>query len=149
MTRAYRAAVVGIGLAVLLPAGCEAKGKVKIEKQKTVPAAGVVNYKGKPVANASVVFQAIDGKVASWGTTDAAGTFTLSTYGKQDGAPPGKYKVTVAVSGAKEVEPGVLADEPPGGFKSPIPGKYADATTTDIVQEVTESGKNQFTIELK
>ena len=118
-------------------------------KQATVPATGMLTYNGKAVPNASVIFQSIDGKVSSHGSTDAAGIFTLSTYGTQDGAPPGRYRVTVAAGMAKEVEPGVLAPEPAGGFKSPVPAKYANPKTTDIVVEVKEQGKNDFTIALK
>src|SRR5688500_12711484 len=82
------------------------------EKQGTVPASGILTYRGKAVPNATVVFQAIDGKVSSHGSTDGAGTFRLSTYGAQDGAPAGRYKVTVAAGGPQETEPGVLPDEP-------------------------------------
>jgi hypothetical protein len=91
----------------------------------------------------------VDGKAASNGSTDGAGLFKLSTYGQQDGAPPGRYKVIVAASGAREVEPGVLAPEPEGGFKSPVPVKYGNPETTDIVVQVKEEGKNDLTIELK
>jgi hypothetical protein len=128
--------------------GCSDDAPAGPEELATVPAGGVLTYKGKPVANATVSFQSLDGTVSSYGRTDAAGTFTLSTYGEQDGAPPGKYKVTVAAGGATEIEPGVLAPEPPGGFRSPVPAKYADPDTTEIVVEVKEGEKNQFTIDL-
>jgi hypothetical protein len=138
-------------LAVVFVAGCGGGDKgPQVEKQKTVPVTGILTYKGKPVGDASVALFSLDGKIAPFGKTDAAGTFILSTYGSQDGAPPGKYKVTVAVSGVKEIEPGVLADEPSGGFKSPIPVKYANSQTTDIpVVEVKETGKNEIVIDLK
>lgn len=118
-------------------------------KLKTVPVTGVVTYQGKPVADASISLQHLEGKATSLGKSDASGRFTLSTYGNQDGAPAGKYKVVVAVSTVKEIEPGVLAPEPPGGFKSPIPVRYANPATTDIVVEVNEAGKNELTIALK
>jgi hypothetical protein len=137
----------GLGLTLV---GCGgSSGPPGPEKQATVDVVGLVKYQGKAVPDASVVFQALDGKVASQGTTDGTGSFRLSTYGAQDGAPPGKYKVTVAAGGPKEIEPGVLPDEPPGGFKSPIPVKYANPNTTDILLEVKTEGKNDFTIELK
>ena len=137
-------------LAIAVVTGCGGDDNApKIEKQPTVPVTGILTYKGKPVANASVAFFSLDAKVASRGKTDAAGTFVLSTYGTDDGAPPGKYKVTAAVSGAKEIEPGVLDDEPPGGFKSPIPIKYANPATTDILADVKETGKNEIVIDLK
>jgi hypothetical protein len=137
------------GLAALALVGCGENTQKGPEKQKTVPVTGILKYKGKPVPNASVGFHSLDGKVASHGRTDAAGTFVLTTYEPQDGAPPGRYKVTAAAGGAKEIEPGVLEDEPPGGFKSPIPTKYANPNNTDIVVEVNETGKNDLTIDLK
>ena len=133
---------------VVLSIGCS-KNKDGREVLPTSTARGIVTYKGKPVGDASVGFVSLDGKVRAHGKTDGVGSFVLSTYGQDDGAPPGKYKVTVAVSGVKEIEPGVLAPEPEGGFKSPIPIKYANPNTTDILVEVTEGGKNDFTIELK
>jgi hypothetical protein len=60
-----------------------------------------------------------------------------------------RYNVIAAAGGAREVEPGVLDDEPKGGFRSPIPAKYANPDTTDILVEVKEQGRNDFTIELK
>ena len=129
--------------------GCGGDGQKGPEKQATVPAIGVLTYRGKAVPDASVVFQAIDGKVSSHGTTDGTGSFRMSTYAAQDGVPPGRYKVTVAAGGPKEIEPGVLPDEPPGGFKSPVPTKYANPDTTDILVEVKAEGKNDFTIDLK
>ena len=129
--------------------GCGEKTEMGMEKRATQPANGIVTYKGSPLRDASVSFISLDGKIRSHGQTDGVASFILSTYGQQDGVPPGKYKVIVAVNLAKEIEPGVLADEPPGGFKSPIPMKYANPSTTDILVEVKESGKNEFVIELK
>lgn len=134
--------------AVAIASGCSKGGK-SAEQLPTSTARGIVTYKGKPVGEAGVTFISLDNKVRASGRTDGVGSFVLSTYGQQDGAPPGKYKVVVAVSGTKEIEPGVLAPEPEGGFKSPIPIKYANPTTTDILVEVTEGGKNDFTIKLE
>jgi hypothetical protein len=120
-----------------------------IEKLPTTQASGIVTYQSKPVADASVGFVSIDNKVRGGGRTDGVGSFVLSTYGDKDGIPPGKYKVTVAVSLAKEIEPGVLEPEPEGGWKSPIPIKYANPATTDILVEVKEGTKNEFNIVLK
>lgn len=115
----------------------------------TVPAAGTVTMQGKPIANASVSFQHSDGTATANGTTDADGKFTLSTYGTNDGAPVGKYKVTVAVGGAQEIEPGVLAPEPEGGFKSSIPEKYADPAQSGLEAEIPAGGKQDLAIELQ
>lgn len=129
--------------------GCGGKDTNQQEKKDVVPVRGIVTYRGKPLADAGVGFVSLDNKIRANGKTDGVGSFVMSTYGQEDGVPPGKYKVTVAVSGVKEIEPGVLEPEPEGGFKSPIPTKYANPSTTDILVEVKDSGKNEFTIDLK
>lgn len=136
---------------VALGCGGGEKGNNKpLEVKKTVPARGIVRYQGNPLKDAAVTFVPLDNAtVSARGTTDSVGSFVLTTYSKDDGAPVGKYKVLVSVNLAKEIEPGVLAPEPPGGFKSPIPIKYNNANTTDILLEVKEGDKNDFTIELK
>ncbi len=140
------AAMVGCG-----GSGGGAGNNTPLEQKKTVPARGVVTFKGKPLDKASVVFMPLeDGKtLPARGNTDGVGSFVLSTYGKDDGAPVGKYRVTVSANFAVEIEPGVLAPEPEGGFKSPIPTKYANPKTTDILVEVKDGDPNDFKIELK
>jgi len=116
----------------------------------TVPVAGSVRYRNQPVADASLAMQSLDGTIAARGRTDAAGRFdTLSTYGTADGVPPGRYRVMVAVSGVREIEPGVLAPEPPGGFVSPIPKKYATLDSTDLEVDVGATGETDLLIDLK
>ena len=137
------AAVAALALVV----GC-GKGTVEPEKLAVSPARGIVTYKGQPLGDATVGFISLDNKIRAHGKTDGVGSFVLSTYGTNDGIPPGKYRVTVAVSGTKEIEPGVLAPEPEGGFKSPIPTKYANPATTTILEEVKADGKNEFLIKL-
>ena len=149
MTILHVARAVGLCLA-FVALGCGDSSLPRgPEKLATVPATGVLRYRGKPVPTALVTFQALDGKVSSFGRTDAAGRFTLSTYGSQDGLPPGRYKVTAAIGSALEVEPGVLDDEPKAGSRSPIPARYANPDSSDILVEVKEQGRNDFTIELK
>jgi len=145
-----------IWLAVLAPSlafvalGCGKGGdQATMPVEPTVSVSGVLRYKNAPLADAAVTFFSLDGKIAARGKTDAAGTFTLSTYAPQDGAPPGKYKVVAAVSASREIEPGVLAPEPPGGFTSPIPAKYANPATTDVLTEVKAGQKNELVIDLK
>jgi hypothetical protein len=41
------------------------------------------------------------------------------------------------------------ARHPADEFNSPVPTKYANSATTDIVLEVQQDGKNDFTIDLK
>ena len=50
---------------------------------------------GQPVEGASVQFVPVDGGPPAFGTTDASGVFTLTTFKQGDGARKGEYKVTV------------------------------------------------------
>ncbi len=140
--------ILAFGVLIAGLAGCGGKGS-QPEKLPTQQARGFVKYKGAPLKDASVTFHALDGKVSANGKSDGVGSFTLSTYGKGDGLPAGKYKVTVAVSTVKEIEPGVLAPEPEGGFKSPIPAKYANPAVTDILVEVKPGDNSEILIDLK
>ena len=93
--------------------------------------------------------QSADGVILARGRTDTAGAFgALSTYGTGDGVPPGRYRVMVAVSGTQEIEPGVLAPEPPGGFVSPIPRKYTSLDTTDLEVEIAAGGEADLVIDV-
>jgi hypothetical protein len=124
--------------------GCGGAG----DAPTTVPVKGVVTYQGKPVAKLSVAFIPETGLLAS-GTTDAQGKFVLTTNKSGDGAMVGTYKVAITFdSGEIPPMPGM---EPPG-YKppeSPIPGKYADASTSGLTQTVDKDpSKNNFTIAL-
>ncbi|MCZ2343408.1 MAG: carboxypeptidase-like regulatory domain-containing protein [Bacteroidales bacterium] len=128
--------------------GCSgSNGRPVIEKLDTVPVSGKILRGGKPLANASVRFQSSDGKVSSSGTTDGQGAFVLSTYGAQDGAPVGKYRVTVAVSGTKELEPGVLS--PDIDTSKQLPAKYGNPEETPLSAEVKTGADNQFTFKVE
>jgi hypothetical protein len=129
-------------------AGCTSGGPSGPEQLPTVPAAGTVVYQGNLIANADVSFQHAEGKVTATGKTGPDGRFVLKAYGEQEGAPAGKYLVTVSVSGAQEIEPGVLAPEPPGGFKSPIPTKYGSSTTSGLSLEIPAAGSTDLKVEL-
>src|SRR5438270_426084 len=79
-----------------------------------VPVSGkLLSADGKPVANAWVVFlpREIPGHEAN-APTGPDGSFRLSTFGKEDGAIPGRYVVTV--------EPHPYAKPKPT-----VPGKYS------------------------
>lgn len=69
-------------------------------KAKTCPAAGRMTINGVAPEGARVHLHPVGVKVdqrnsSPWGVVQKDGTFTLSTYEKGDGAPPGEYKVTL------------------------------------------------------
>ena len=129
--------------------GCGSDAPKGPEKLSTTPVDGIVTLNGKPAAEVSISLHHSEGKVAPRGMSDKDGKFSISTYGKDDGAPIGKYKVTAAKNMTKEISPGVLAPPPPGGFKSDIPSKYESVNSTDISVEIKAGEKNSLKIDLK
>ncbi len=80
---------------VLMPLGCrDDKGR-----KLTFPVTGRVTLDAKPAEHAMVVFHPLAGTgldaVKPRGTVKPDGTFTLTTYDGDDGAPAGEYTVTV------------------------------------------------------
>lgn len=140
---------VGFVVTVLAALGCGSDAPKGPEKISTIPVDGVVTLNGKPAADVSISLHHSEGKVAPRGMSDKDGKFSIYTYGKDDGAPAGKYKVTAAKNMTKEISPGVLAPAPPGGFKSDIPTKYESVNTTDISVEIKAGEKNSLKIDLK
>jgi len=67
---------------------------------KTVPATGRVTINGQPPEGAIVHLYPVDEKAdirnsRPWGIVQEDGTYRLSTYERDDGAPPGTYKFTI------------------------------------------------------
>ncbi len=138
---------------IAIACGCGGGGT-----EPTVPVTGTVSFNSSPVAGATVVFGADSGQARSaTAVTDSSGAFSLSTYGEYDGAIVGTYKVAISKT---ETSGGMSEDEehaaieagqelPEAQAKSVLPSKYSSAATSGLVAEVTASGENQFTFELK
>lgn len=64
------------------------------------PARGNVLFRGKPVAGGAIYLHAVQSASQAFPKPHARiaadGTFQLSTYRENDGAPPGEYTVTVS-----------------------------------------------------
>ena len=86
-------------LVCCIVAGASTIGCSRSDRVSTTPVEGkVLNQDGKPLERATVVFHPTDATAKfpkPRGTTDAQGSFQLSTYNTADGAPVGKYKVTI------------------------------------------------------
>jgi len=140
-----------LAMAVLaLPAvGC---GKAK---PATAPVTGRVLLDGKPVADAAVMFEPVDGGVPARGSTGGDGGFTLSTFARDDGAIVGRHRVSIS----KFVTEGVAANEfgleaapgPPGlQPKAALPARYADPKTSGLEATVEAGGTSvEFTLQSK
>lgn len=151
------AAVFGLPVRLVLPllalltvtGGCGRAKPPRPARLPTVVAGGQVTFRGKPLPKASVVFHHDGGNASAVATTDAEGRFVLTTYAKDDGAPVGKYRVTVATVDTVEAEPGVLAPLPAEGSRSGPPAIYANPATSGIVIEIPEAGNPNITVDLK
>lgn len=141
-------------ICLALLTGCNRKSRLTVS-----PVHGRVTFGRQAVPRARVLFVPVDGtattgkkKVMPFGDTDAQGNFEMKTYVDGDGAPPGKYRVSiigiVGRSGGgvgKDNPGGESANGPNQGLIIPadIVKKFGDAETSGI--EVTvQPGENKL-----
>jgi hypothetical protein len=104
------------------------------DRKSVYPVKGKVLFKGSPAAGAVVFFHPQDksekNAVRPQGTVGPDGTFELTTYALHDGAPAGRYLVTVIWG-----EPGPRGDD----FKKELlPSRYGSPSTSKLTAEVRE-----------
>ncbi len=134
---------------IFVGAGCNdrpASGPLPVH-----PVSGQVLYRGKPLADALVVFHPAssadsprsktgEGPPSPTGNTDSEGKFSLHTYIGNDGAPIGEYKATVALARTGEIR-NVMAKETPKPIVISVPAKYGDPAQSGLTATV-KSGDN-------
>lgn len=107
----------------------------------THPASGKIEYKGKPLENAELTLFPTDTKVPESvrpkAKSTAEGMFVLGTYSQSDGAPTGKYKVTV-VRNEVSISKDTIVAKP-----NDLPTKYSVLSTTDLEVEIL-AGNNEL-----
>lgn len=112
-------------------------------RPKSHQVTGVVTLDGKPLENATVVFHkmADDGKAGPGGDglTDEQGAYAVSSFGKFDGLPAGKYQVSVS---CRPFDKNRIRGE------NILPARYLKPATSELRLEVKE-GANTFNLELK
>jgi hypothetical protein len=123
-------------LAVL--AGC---GSSQDPNQLPVyPVKGQLAFRGKPAAGAFVVLHpkaATNIKVVPpRGQVREDGTFSLTTYSANDGAPAGEYKVTVELHGIVKQANGDFSRGP-----NLVPKQYSNPKTSPLTVQIAE-GEN-------
>jgi len=116
---------------------------------KRYPVSGMVTYKGEPVKNGTINFvpTTADGRPAAGQIEN--GNYSLTTLAPNDGAIPGKYKVTVMSTEADTTELQAIAKG--GQFhhdkafakanktaKVLVPSKYNLPDTSGLEQEVKD-----------
>lgn len=103
-------------------ASCEPAEK----RLPTYPVTGSVAFADKkPAANATVVFHPTDPAITvrPRGKVGADGSFQLTSYDGNDGAPAGKYRVTVELW---------LAGRPDEGPSNRLPEKFAKPESSGL-----------------
>lgn len=147
-----KAAIIAIYLLLATDIGCAKKSRLGV-----APVHGSVTYKGQGVPNAIVIFFPIEEtaevvkKIRPFAYADGDGSFDLKTYVKGDGAPPGKYRVSiVAVAGASAAPSG--HDSPQGASSGPktavaippeVVKKYGNVETAGL-QVTVQEGENKL-----
>lgn len=118
---------------VVLITGCGGGTEQAASRLAPVPVKGSIIYKGKRLTGGTVRFEPEDGGREASGEIGPDGTFTVSTFGKDDGAVAGTHR---------------LAIEPPAGRAKSLPAKFRSAASSKIVLEVSP-GKTEYLVELK
>ena len=95
---------------------------------------------GSPAVGATVNFENLEKHTRSTGITNDAGDYQLSTSAKNDGAPPGDYRVTVH-------QP-LPADSSETVVTRIFPDRYEKPDTSTLQHTVT-SGSNKYDIRLE
>ncbi|MEW4562447.1 hypothetical protein AB1K70_07970 [Bremerella sp. JC770] len=137
-------ATIGMLCLALLVGGCSGGGPFD-----TAPVTGKVLYKGKPLSYGSINFRPKAGSPA-FAKIGSDGTFSLSTYGDNDGAIVGPHDVLIK---ATEVDAGKAPVNESGienpVSKSVIPKKYTSFATSGLTAEVVAGSENDFVFELE
>ncbi len=110
---------------------------------KTYPAAGKAAFRGKPMQHARIsLFTVAEDeklkKIVPSGEVDADGTFTLTTYQYDDGAPAGEYKAIIVWPNGPEGQ-----SESPGFIADQLQGRYSNAQTSTFRVTIKE-GSNEL-----
>lgn len=160
----FRVSTLLVLCGVMLLPGCGGGGPAR---PKPVPVKGTVTFRGKPLANARVMFWGEKAPMPAVGDTNDAGEFELSMYGKGDGALAGANKVTVvSLSSSQDAGGGVMPDATKLATKGEtvpldakianeskagvvLPKMYGDSSNTTLTWTVKPEGETDVKLELK
>jgi hypothetical protein len=150
-------------VAIALTVGCEQPGS---DRPATYKVTGKVTLDGDPVEGATVTFAPSGaGGTPAVGTTDGSGSYSLKSFGTEQGAVPGEYMVSVTKyafddaggggggSDAGDKMPadytGAAEQGEDSGGQNELPAKYSVAKDSGLTATVTENaGDNVFDFSL-
>jgi hypothetical protein len=128
--------------------GCGNKSHLSV-----APVHGSVTYKGRGVPGALVIFFPVDEtadvvkKLRPFGSADADGKFELKTYSTGDGAPPGKYRVSIVAgpvgTGNNPPRGDANGSKTAGALPPDLIKKYGNVDTSGL-QVTVENGENNL-----
>jgi hypothetical protein len=113
-----------------------------------IPAGGRVLVRGEPAEGARVLLHPVDPRVGAaglfpHGSADATGAFSLTSYEQGDGAPAGRYRVSVTwpdpefVPRTPEQREAIALGEPPPDL---LRGRYADPARSGLEARIEAGG---------
>ena len=151
------ASLMLVCISAVVLSGCRGNNRFSV-----YPVSGRVIYGGRGIARATVIFFPVDAasenakKLRPFAYCDGEGNFKLKTYTDDDGAPAGKYRVSIIApartrSGSSKDQPagetpasqGIVVDVPPA-----IANKYSNVDTAGIEVTVQEGDNNLEPFEL-
>jgi len=125
----------------IVTSGCGRRG----DEKPTAVVRGKVTYQGKPLPLGMVTFTPDNMGPTASGTINSDGTYSLSTYTKDDGATIGTHKVAVI---AKEEQTNFEANAVPTDGRRLIPDKYFLEVTSGLTADVKAGEENEINFEL-
>lgn len=151
--RLSRQCGVAVLLMIVVMAGCGYR------RPQRIPTTGTVRLDGKEVAGASLVFIPTGGGRMAMATSDEQGFFAVSSFGGNDGLPPGTYRVLVArqaltAKAARRAErlgeKGAVGDDGKAtavefeeqDYENLLPPQYADPEVTPLVLDISSGGSH-------
>lgn len=134
--------LLAFGCALCL--GC---GSGKSGWEITHPVSGGIKFKGSPLADAELALfpegNDVPESVRPKAKSTAGGKFVVWTYAPDDGAPAGKYKVTV-VHQEVAVSKDTIVTKP-----NKLPPKYSRRDLTDLTVTISAGNNELPVIDLK
>ncbi len=149
-----RTAITLLLFVVIQCLGCDSDPGPVATEEPSVPASGIVTFKGQPLSGYQVVLMPDGGRRPAMGVTDSEGKFTLGTNAPGDGAPAGNSKVGIVWAGPETTVDAVeqSAIDDPSKMPKPtvvIPNKYSNPETSGLTAEVPEAGTSELKFELQ
>lgn len=148
----WRLMLLIMSLETFSAVGCSGSSNTKVNGRPPVyKASGKVMYQGKPLADALVLYHPVNGEISAYGRTNSKGEFVLETFGVNDGAPEGSYKVVVTKTEYNVKRTAYDSPQEKSAARIPkplLPIKYSRKETTDLKAEIRKSGPNESFFEV-